>query len=88
MSYIGDKDSLNSIAPEARATLVDSITGRNILFNLLTLPSVQRFSPQRFDTFLATNSDTLETSDIIIINSADFLSFFDALAKTTKTSDT
>ncbi len=90
IAYIGDKNSVKTPATDADTPgfVADTLKKRNILFYELTPPPSQAsISFQEFDDFITKNIKTIEDSDVIIINSVNFLSLFDSLAKIVNISD-
>ncbi len=66
----------------------DALRDRDILFSGLTPPPSQgSISFQEFDDFIIKNIGMIEDSDVVIINSVNFLSLFDSLGKIVKNAD-
>lgn len=90
IAYIGDVGSVKTPSTDANAPgfVADALEKRDILFHELTPPPSQgSISFQEFDDFIAKNIKVLEDSDVLVINSVNFLSLFDSLAKTVTTSE-
>ena len=91
IAYIGDIEAMklpaSSGAPSA-SFVSDTLQSRDILFSGLTPPPSQgSLSFQEFDDFITKNIGIIENSDVMIINSVNFLSLFDSLGKIVKNSD-
>lgn len=90
IAYIGDQNLVKTPTGDIDTPnfIADSLEQRDVLFYELTPPPPQAsISFQEFDDFMIKNIKTLEDSDVIIINSVNFLSLFDSLAKIATTSD-
>ncbi len=89
IAYIGDIETVKIPSKDSSTSFVsDALRERDILFSGLTPPPSQgSISFQEFDDFITKNIDTIEDSDVLIINSVNFLSLFDSLSKIVKNSD-
>lgn len=89
VAYIGDTAKMKIPSTDNTVSFVsDALENRDILFSGLTPPPSQAsISFQEFDDFITRNIGVIEDSDVIIINSVNFLSLFDSLWKIAKNSD-
>jgi len=89
IAYIGDTAAVKIPSKDDSSWFVsDALKERWILFYGLTPPPSQgSLSFQEFDDFTTKNIKMIEDSDVIIINSENFLSLFDSLWKTAKNTD-
>ena len=86
LAYIGDKDSMKIPAESTTGFVSGTLAERNILYHEFTPPATQSsLSFQEFDEFVTKNISVIEESDVLVINTVNFLSLFDSLAKITNT---
>ncbi|MBP6921683.1 hypothetical protein KBB89_04030 [Candidatus Gracilibacteria bacterium] len=91
IAYIGDTEKMKipvSGDSTSNSFVSDALRDRDILFSGLTPPPSQgSISFQEFDDFIIKNIGMIEDSDVVIINSVNFLSLFDSLGKIVKNAD-
>lgn len=91
IAYVGDTEKMKipvSGDSTSSSFVSDALRERDILFSGLTPPPSQgSISFQEFDDFITKNIGMIEDSDVVIINSVNFLSLFDSLGKIVKNSD-